>query len=221
MKLKLKVKKEDYQSILPALFVMLGFGAFSIPVLYMFFSKLFTDLSLDNFMYTFEEYGIMVLFSLVFFSFDVYFVYLLFKRPKKYLATLTSIHQSASQNITSMTFITKGHKERYKCYADGIYNLEKGQEYVILIKEFNHHIRYVEDVSINQKENVSEEGIGITIKPIIFGITFIFGSMALFILAYSFYTQNWISLIGLIVPLPFLLILYFIYKSTHEDTTRL
>lgn len=84
--MKVKVKKEDYQSMLPAMFVMLIFAAFSVPILIYFLHSLLIDFSIDNFMNTFSHMGIAVLFASVFFSFDIYFIYLLFKKPKKYLA---------------------------------------------------------------------------------------------------------------------------------------
>lgn len=120
-----------------------------------------------------------------------------------------------------MTFETPGNfKEKYHCYIEGIHNLKKENQYIISIKEFNHHIKSVEDFTIDIKDNISETGIGITMKPIIGGLAFIFISMALFIISYSIYTKDLSYLFSLIIPAPFLIIFYFLFKSNNQ-TTRL
>lgn len=171
--MKVHVKRGEYQSAIPGIIATIAFLSFSIMV----FAGCFLANSLM------EVLSMELLFALVFFSFSLYFVYLLLKKPKRYSAKLIkkSIENYKGRQITYMKFVTKKRKEQeedfvpktYTCYTYGNNDLIEKEKYIIRIKEFNWKIKSIEEDN-DLKEDISKVP-NMTLFPVFLAVGFIFG----------------------------------------------
>ena len=180
--MKVYVRKGDYQSALPALFIMILFFAISILI---FYACYYThNYSPDNFI----GLTIPLAFGLVFFAFSLYFLYALLKKPAGYQAKLISktFTQYTGEDITLMTFETLPKDESrmsvpklYTCFTYAPNDLVENRYYILKIKEFNWKIKSVEEFHGYETEDVAKKVPNVTMVPVIWGIFIIFASIGI------------------------------------------
>lgn len=139
--MRVYVKKEDKNTMIPGIIVTIIFLSFSIGV---FIAGITSG---KSFIDVLASFGITLLFAIIFFGFGIYFVYALIKRPKRYKAKLVNKKNETynGKQITYMEFSTQKEREQeedfvpsdYRCYTIGENNLIVGNVYSLRIKEFN------------------------------------------------------------------------------------
>lgn len=189
--MNVKVKRKDKtQSGLPIIFVIVFFGVFSIPIIFAFAKSIIEDFSFKNFVMTFSQFGMPLLFAIVFGTVDLYIISFLVRKPRKYIAILEfkETEQYMGQTITNMSFrITQKAKndvnpyEIYRCYSNGENDLEINKEYIIDIKEAYYKIKTVNEIDnyaekeriIQKNENNNDGKNGFRIP--LLALLFVFG----------------------------------------------
>ena len=181
--MKVYVKKGEYQNLIFGIILTLSFLFFSM---YIFI----TCLSKNNFKETVAENGFLLILALVFFCFSLFFLYGLFKKPKKFNAKLVkkNIENYKGNKITYMKFIAEKDIEEdvipkeYTCYSYGENELIENENYIIKIKEFNWKITAVE------KNNDSKDSISkipdSTLLPIVISIGIVIFGLILLLLIF-------------------------------------
>ena len=142
--MKVYVKKEDKNTMIPGIIVMVIFLAIFIGVLISAFKEhaKLIDILL--------KYNVLLVFALIFGLFGIYFLIHLIKRPKRYLAKLVDkkLEKYNDLEITYMKFHTRGSTpddvSEYKCFTIGDNDLQIGNEFVLRIKEFNWEPKYID-----------------------------------------------------------------------------
>lgn len=201
--MRVYVKKENKNTMIPGIIVTIIFLSVSVGIFIAFFKigKSFID--------ALASFGITLLFAIIFFGFSMYFIYALIKRPKGYKAKLVNkrVETYNVKQITYMEFNTEKEREQeedfisadYKCYTIGENNLIVGNDYSLIIKEFNWEPKYVEEInnSYEQTKNkVSSKVPNMTMSPVFFSVGLIFGGLlflcVLGIIMYPQYTSTYI-----------------------------
>ncbi len=201
--MKVYVKKEDKNTMIPRIIVTIVFLSVSVGIFIAFFK------SGKSFIDALASFGITLLFAIIFLGFSMYFIYALIKRPKGYKAKLVNkkVETYNGKQITYMEFKTEKEREQeedfipadYKCYTIGENNLIVGNNYSLRIKEFNWEPKYVEEIN-NSYENginkVSSKVPNMTMSPVFFSVGLIFGGLLflciLGIIMYPQYTSTYI-----------------------------
>lgn len=149
--MKVYLKKEDKNSMIPGIIVMIIFIA------------IFTGVTISilneqtDFVHILLKYNVLLIFALIFGGFGIFFLIFLIKRPKRYLAKLVAkkLEKYKDLEITYMKFTVKGNTpddiSEYKCYTIGENDLQIGNEFVLKIKQFNWEPKYVEKQGNNFK----------------------------------------------------------------------
>lgn len=201
--MRVYVKKEDKNTMVPGIIVTIVFLSFSIGV---FIAGITSG---KSFIDVLASFGSVLLFAIIFFGFGMFFVYALIKRPKGYKAKLISKKAEIynSKQITCMEFSTEKEREQeedfissdYRCYTIGENNLIVGNDYSLRIKEFNWEPKYVEVInnSYEQTRNkVASKVPNMTMFPVFFSVELIFGGLLflciLGIIVYPQYTSTYI-----------------------------
>lgn len=189
--------------MIPGIIVTIIFLSVSVGIFIAFFK------SGKSFIDALASFGITLLFAIIFFGFSMYFIYALIKRPKGYKAKLVNkkVETYNGKQITYMEFNTEKEREQeedfisadYKCYTIGENNLIVGNDYSLIIKEFNWEPKYVEEInnSYEQTKNkVSSKVPNMTMSPVFFSVGLIFGGLlflcVLGIIMYPQYTSTYI-----------------------------
>ena len=202
--MKVYVKKEDNNTIIPGIIATVIFLLISVGIFIAFFKseKSFADVL--------SSFGIVLIFAIIFFGFSMYFIYTLFKKPKSYKVKLVNkkIETYNDRQITYMEFNTEKEREQeedfispdYKCYTIGENNLIVGSYYSLRIKEFNWEPKYVEEINNlyeSQKNKVASKVPNMTMSPVFFSVGLIFGGLIflciLGIIMYPQYTFTYIT----------------------------
>lgn len=226
--MKVYVKKGEYQTPTMGLIITIVFLTFSIGI----FGYMFT---FDSFIEALAEVGIGFVFSLLFFSFGVLFIYFLLKKPKKYIAKLISKEETTynGKKITYMCFelLDKEEPEEddeepyedeeyllkgdYQCYTYESNPLTVNNTYNIYVKEFNWQITKVDtDISLDNIEQKKSTKRKISPFYLVMGL-FALMNISLGVLGlicyseYAFYYILWIGI--------FLLPLIFSIKGIISD----
>jgi len=201
--MRVYVKKEDKNTMIPGIIVTIIFLSFSIGV---FIAGITSG---KSFIYVMASFGITLLFAIIFFGFGICFVYALIKRPKGYKAKLVNKKNETynGKQITYMEFSTQKEREQeedfipsdYSCYTIGENNLIVGNDYLLRIKEFNWEPKYVEEINDsyeNTKNKVASKVPNMTMSPIFFSVGLIFFGLLflciLGIIMYPEYTSTYI-----------------------------
>lgn len=179
--MKVYVKKGECQNPIPGIILTIAFLCISLFIFYSCFSY-------NSFMEILLEKGTDLLFAIVFFAFSLYFLFILFKGPKKFNATLTNkvIENYNGKVITYMTFSTIKDKKQEKdfvpqtftCYTYGDNDLVENENYVVKIKEFNWKIKTVEEFVV--LNNDVSKVPNMTMSPVFLAVGFIFGRNRIF-----------------------------------------
>ena len=188
--MKVYTRKPYRESAIPGLIATAAFLIGPAIVFYNFF------IDYSNPIQAINQYGVLMLFSMVFFAFGLACLFFFFKPPKSYrayLASITSKHYHG-RLITEFEFqipdaideeTESAEFSTYRCYIFGRTHLHKSNEYILNIKEFNHEPISVEEFSEHPNAKVADTAPGINIKPVFFAIGFIFvGIVVLTALSY-------------------------------------
>lgn len=201
--MRVYVKKEDKNTIIPGIIVTIIFLSVSVSIFINFFK------SGKSFVDALSSFGITLLFAIIFFGFSMYFIYALIKRPKGYKAKLINkkIETYSSKQITYMEFSTQKEREQeedfipsvYRCYTIGENNLIVGNDYSLRIKEFNWEPKYVEEINNSYektKNKVASKVPNMTMSPVFFSVELIFGGLLFLcifgIIMYPKYTSTYV-----------------------------
>lgn len=195
--MKVYVKKEDKNTIIPGIIVAIVFLSFSIGIFIAYFK------SGKSFAEALVSFGITFFVAIIFFVFGVFFIYFLFKRSKGYKAKLVNkkIETYNGKQITYMEFNTEKEREQeedfissdYRCYTVGENNLIVGKDYLLRIKEFNWEPKFVDLINNsnkNFKNNVTSKVPNMSMIPIFLSIRLIlYGWIFLCVLGIIKYPQ--------------------------------
>ncbi len=201
--MKVYVKKEDKNTMIPGIIVTIIFLSVSVGIFIAFFK------SEKSFVNALASFGITLVFAIIFFGFSMYFIYALFKRPKGYKAKLVNkkIETYNGRQITYMEFNTEKEREQeedfissdYRCYTIGENNLIVGNDYSLRIKEFNWEPKFIEEINNSYespKNKVASKVPNMTMSPVFFSVGLIFGGLIflciLGIIMYPQYTFTYI-----------------------------
>ena len=201
--MKVYVKKEDKDTMIPGIIITIIFLSISVGIFISFFK------SEKSFVDTLASFGNTLVGAIIFFGFSMYFIYILFKRPKGYKAKLVNkkIETYNGRQITYMKFKTEKESEQeedfissdYRCYTIGENNLIVGNDYSLRIKEFNWEPKFVEEINNSyesSKNKVASKVPNMTITPVSFSVGLIFGGSIFFcilgIIMYPQYTPTYI-----------------------------
>ena len=228
--MRVYVKKNKKNPMLPGIIVAIIFLAFSLFV----FSSFFSDNRplIDKI----SSYGVALFFSILFFGFGTVVIVFLFKKPKAYKFKLVKKKSESynGQKITSMKFESKknGEKYEYSCYSIGDNNLVEGYDYVLKVKQYNWEPRYVEELSDKYKFDdgqVEDKTSKITISPVYYALEFaVAGIVVLCILGMIFYSKyffTYLVVLSIMVIVLYKIInernkmKYFGFDSSQEDET--
>lgn len=201
--MKVYVKKEDKNTMIPGIIVTIIFLSVSVGIFIAFFKseKSFAD--------ALASFGVTLVFAIIFFGFSMCFIYALFKWPKGYKAKLVNkkIETYNGRQITYMKFKTEKESEQeedfissdYRCYTIGENNLIVGNDYSLRIKEFNWEPKFVEEINNSYKRpknKVTSKVPNMTISPVFFSVGLFFGVLIflciLGIIRYPQYTSTYI-----------------------------
>jgi len=208
---KVYVKKEDKNTMIPGIIVTIIFLLFSLGV---FIAGIISGKSFIDLL---SSFGIVLIFAIIFFGLGMYFVYALIKSPKGYKVKLVNkkIKTYNGKQIIYMEFNIEedGEKEEdgegeeafisadYKCYTFEDNNLIVGNAYLLRIKEFNWEPKYVEEISNSYeqpKNKVASNLAKFTMSPVLFSVGLFFGGLLLIcilgIIMYPQYTSTYIIL---------------------------
>lgn len=231
--MKVYVKKEDKNTTIPGIIVMIIFLLFSVAT---FTAIIFLLKDGKSFVDILASSGSIIIFALIFFGFSMFFIYSLVKRPKGYKVKLVNkkVQKYKGNQITYMEFRTQKENEKdddfisskYKCYTIGDNNLIVDNDYSLKIKEFNWEPKCVEEISdsyVNRKNKVTEKTpkMNIPLVPISIGALFV-GMLFLCILGiitYPEYTSTYI-MTGIFSTL-FLFALIMCFKTPEKDSKKL
>ena len=220
--MRVYVKKEDKNTMIPGIIVTIVFLSFSI---WIFIAGITSD---KSFIDVLVSFGIPLVFAIMFFGFGMYFLYALFKRPKGYKATLVNkkIETFNGKQITYMEFNTEKEREQeeddissdYQCYTIGENNLVVGNDYSLKIKEFNWEPKYVEEINDSyedKKNKVKSKVPNMTLSPVFLAVGLIFGGLLflciLGIIMYPEYTSTYI-MVGIFCAVA----LFMTYKGSRD-----
>lgn len=201
--MKVYVKKEDKNTMIPGIIITIIFLSVSVGIFIAFFK------SEKSFVDTLASFGIILVFAIIFFGFSMYFIYILFKRPKGYKTKLVNkkIETYNGRQITYMEFNAEKEREQeedfissdYRCYTIGENNLIVGNDYSLRIKEFNWEPKFVEEINNSYertKNKVASKDHNMTTFPAFFPVGLIFGGLIflciLGIIMYPQYTSTYI-----------------------------
>lgn len=201
--MRVYVKKEDKNTMIPGIIVTIVFLSVSIGI---FIAGITSG---KSFIDVLASFGITLVFAIIFFGFGMYFLYALFKRPKGYKAKLVNkkIETFNGKQITYMEFNTEKEREQeedfisadYKCYTIGENNLVVGNNYSLKIKEFNWEPKYVEEINDSyedKKNKVKSKVPNMTLSPVFLAVGLVFGGLIflciLGIIMYPEYTSTYI-----------------------------
>ena len=212
--MKVYVKKEDKNSLIPGIIITILFLSISVDVFIYFFG------SGKSIFDSIKSIGSIMVFAVIFFLLSIYFIVYLIKPSKGYKAKLMSKEKSYynGKTITYMTFRTgEDYKDEakyseYKCYTIGDNNnLNLGSEYILKVKEFNWQPRYVEEYYGSPMEEKKESYFSFrNIMIVFFGLQAILG-----ILGIIFYPKY---LIAYIINIAFCAAaIIFLYKSSKKN----
>ena len=201
--MKVYVKKEDKNTMIPGIIVTIIFLSVSVGIFIAFFKseKSFAD--------ALASFGVTLVFAIIFFGFSMCFIYALFKWPKGYKAKLVNKKTETynGRQITYMKFKTEKESEQeedfissdYRCYTIGENNLIVGNDYSLRIKEFNWEPKFVEEINNSYKRpknKVTSKVPNMTISPVFFSVGLFFGVLIflciLGIIRYPQYTSTYI-----------------------------
>lgn len=180
--MKVHVRKGDFQSPIPGLIIMSIFLGVSIFICYAAAYSIKTE------GYSIFDFAIPLAFAFVFFSFSLYFLYALLKKPAGYQGKLVSktIVEHEGKAITLMTFETFPQDNRrmsvqklYNCFTYGPNDLVENRYYILKIKEFNWKIESVEEFHGYETEDVAKKVPNVTLVPVVWGVFFIFASIGI------------------------------------------
>lgn len=193
--MRVYVKKENKNTMIPGIIVTIVFLLVSSWV---FITVIKSE---KSFIEILENFGIELIFSIIFFGIGTCFVYFLFKTPKKYKVKLVNkkIETYNGEQITYMEFMEfelpkaqKGNSNcySYSCYTKGENDLIVGNDYVLRIKQFNWEPKFVEKLDSCFKNKIAFNLPNRTLTPIflIFGLIF-FGLLCLCILGIITYPK--------------------------------
>lgn len=198
MRTKVYVNKNDRQSPIPGFVITLIFLGISIGIFVAFFKKLDGNYTVDGFFKVFSDFGMAVLFALVFFGFSLYFIWQMFASPKRYVGVLKSKQEKFEKNnpVTELIFEVQPEgkslqavRTGYKCYIKNKSDFQEGEKYILGIKTFNWCIKYVEDHQYDES-SAQIKMDNASMLPVFMGILFIFGGGAAFLAAKIFYDIN-------------------------------
>ena len=192
--MKIKVKGINYQSPIPGLAITIMFLGVSIFIFSAFISQI-DSFTIESIFSKFLEMGMFLIFAIIFFCFGVYFVYIFFKPPTKYLAVLKQKERinTGSEEYFYVVFETIPNKDSdgfiqqvYEGYIDINSNLLLEQKYLIGIKECNWQIKYVMEYTneVNYKESIPNAAMG----PVILAVTSIFYISSIALIIYGIIT---------------------------------
>ena len=201
--MKVYVKKEDRNAMIPGIIVTIIFLAVSVGIFIAFFK------SKKSFVDALASFGTELIFAIIFFGFSMYFIYALFKWPKGYKAKLVNkgIETYNDRQITYMEFNTEKEREQledfvpsdYRCYTIGENNLIVGNDYSLKIKEFNWEPKFVEEINSsygNSQNKVASKVPNMTMSPVFFSVELIFSGLIILcilgIIMYPQYTSTYI-----------------------------
>lgn len=203
--MKVYVKKEDKQTMIPIIILLIVFLSLSIGIFIDFFE------SGKSFIDALFSFGITLPFAVIFFGFSMYIIYGLFKWPKGYKAKLVNkkIETYKGRQITYMEFKTEKEREQeedfipsdYRCYTIGENNLIVGNDYSLRIKEVNWELKFVEEINNSYEipqNKVASKVPNMTMSPVFFSVGLILGWLIflciLGIIMYPQYTFTYIML---------------------------
>lgn len=224
MKLKVKVRKEDSQSLIPALIVTFIFGTMGIISL-VNIVVFFLNFNLEYFIEVFSSSGMGLLIFFGLGMIGIYLVYFLFKFPTEVIGVLKGKENIAykGKNIWKMDFIIYGEDKSsitLSCYTEEENGLEVGSKYVVLLKEFNWKIKCIGEIDNEKKYGLIKTP---TMKPVFYLFFFIFGfgiAFLLFKMIYDFEKRNnyLINLIPLVICGVIFYCLFKSYKTSYIDS---
>ena len=193
--MKVYVKKEDKNSMIPGIIITIVFIIFSLYAIMSFFE-------------TKKDSSIAVLlFGIIFFGLSMYLIYSLFKRPKCYKAKLVDkkVEIYKGRQITYMEFNIETEDENnfissnYYCYTIGVNSLTVGHDYSLKIKEFNWNPIFVDEINnsyVEHKNKIASKLPRLNMSPVFYAVGLFFGGIAFAcILGIIMYPQYIISYI--------------------------
>lgn len=198
--MRVYVKKEEKNTMIPGIIVTILFLSFSIGI---FIAGITSG---KSFIDVLASLGIILLFAIIFLGFGMYFGYALIKRPKGYKAKLVNkkIETYRGKQITYMEFSTQKEREQeedfissnYRCYTIGENNLIVGNYYSLRIKEFNWEPKYLEEINDSYENKVASKVPNMTMSPVFFSVGLILVGLLflciLGIIIYPVYTSTYI-----------------------------
>lgn len=183
MKLKVKVRRQDRQTIIPTIIVMIIFSLIGVFCVHGIIES-FIPFDIDYFFKIVSKAGLgfMILFCLGMVGF--YLVYLFFKFPRKYLGTLIKKENITykGKNVWNMEFSVKGEKNyslNMSCYTEKENEFDIDKEYILEIKEFRTVIKSISNYTGKEKFNYLK---GPTLMPVFLMFFFSFGFGTVFLL---------------------------------------
>ena len=205
--MRVRVKKGDCEPAIAGIIVTIVFLSFAAFTFLSF-------LSANSFMEFFEQFGVGIVFALVFFCFGILFLFYMIKPCKKYKGKLTykKFEDYKGKNILVMKFKVLGNDvsvyQEYSCYTTKENDLVLGRHYEIFVKEFNWKIKRVgneikEEITEDAESNIeinSTNATDIGFNTVLAAVVMIFSSF-IFISIYGLfkYPEYWFAYVGVIL----------------------
>lgn len=219
MRIRVKMRKQDKQPIIPVLIATFVFGSIGVACIFRIISY-FKDFNLEYFLNNIEL-SFFIILSLG--ALGLYFIFLFFKPSKNFLGELikkeTLVYEG--KNICNMHFKLKGRKSHLNmcCYTEEENELTVGNEYVLKIKEFNWQIKNISNRYETEKLSVVKEP---TLRPVFYLFFFFLGAgiaILVFKICYDLVHKNNILLdvIPLIIVITMMYYVLKMYRSFYDD----
>lgn len=234
--MKVKVKKGDYQPIIPSIIVTVMFFSFGGGFVIFFLNYFLKNPTLDEFMSIFSEMGMGLLIGFAFFILSLYLIYYFIKFPRKYYGKVVKCDSEEYKGKKIFNYTFKLRKDskcpfgELKCYTYNEYDFNKESNYTLLVKEFNWKIKKViVDLDNRSEEVVDPDDERSTVSGLVY-VTyiffFVFGGGLLYLIANMFYSSGnngtfLENLIGIIFMLLFLVPAFYIYKGCIIESKSL
>lgn len=223
MKLKVKIRREDRQSLLPSLIATVIFGSIGIACL-VGIVHFVLNFNLEYFIEVFSAEGMAMTIVFALGMVGLYLVYLLLKFPGRYVGVLKKKENISYKDNTiwQMEFIVKGEEGKSVtlfCYTDKENELEVGKEYVVLLKEYSWRIKSIGDKVEGREYKLVKEP---SLKIVFYLFFFIFGSGVVFLLFKILYdiekgNDYLINIFPIVICGAILFYIYMVYRSCYYD----
>ena len=138
-----------------------------LPILYFYY----TTILYRTWAEWFSKCAVMIPFFIIFLGGTVFFIVMIFKRPKKFNAILLE-KKINKEGILELFFEVKGYQKQYlSCLVEKDNDFNVGEYYLLTIKEVFEMILYIEDNNNEKSNDTSFERI-INHKdfPLYFGV---------------------------------------------------